>query len=67
MQSYHPSLDSPQMLTHQTQILLTLLYMSHTSNPYPKNFFPHTQSNTKKPSSHINKPNQPPKTNQLPL
>ena len=49
MQSYHPSLDSPQMLTHQTQILLTLIHMSHTSNPYPKNSSLHTQSNTKNP------------------
>ena len=47
MQSYHPSLDSSQMLTHQTQILLTLIHMSHTSNPYPKNSSTHTQSNTK--------------------
>ena len=49
MQSYHPSLDSPQMLTHQTQILLTLIHMSHTSNPYLKNSSPYTQSNTKNP------------------
>ena len=62
MQSNHPSLDSPQMLTYQTQILLTLIHMSHTSNPYPKNSSPYTQSNTKNPPH--TSTNQ---TNQLPL
>ena len=64
MQSYHPSLDSPQMLTHQTQIPLTLIHMSHTSNPYPKNFFPHTQSNTNNPPhTSTNQANHPKPTN----
>ena len=64
MQSYHPSLDPPQMLTHQTQILLTLIHMSHTSNPYPKNSSPHTQSNTKNPPhTSTNQTNHPKPTN----
>ena len=64
MQSYHPSLDLPQMLTHQTQILFTLIHMSHTSNPYPKNSSPHTQSNTKNPPhTPSNQTNHPKPTN----
>ena len=41
------SLDLLQMLTHQTKILLTLIRMSHPSNPHSKNSSLYTQSNTK--------------------
>ena len=52
MQSYHSSLDSPQMLTHHTQILPTLIHISHTSNSYPKNFSPHNNLTQKTIHTH---------------
>ena len=57
------SLDPPQVHTHQN--LLTLVQMSHPSNPHTKNTFSDTQTQKNPSPQHTTKLNKSLKTNQL--